>query len=241
MRRGLPAELDGNLLLREMAPRMSRRLRDSTRRVSLEVKHVIYEASAQIDYVYFPIDCIVSAVSVMRNGGMIEVATVGYEGGVGLPPILQPGISPNRVFTQIAGDAVKIEATVLKAEADRDSGLNDLLVRYGLAFFAQVSQSVACNGLHNLEQRCCRWLLMTHDRLPSDDVPLTHEFLGIMLGVRRAGVTEALKSLKNEGLINYRRGVIRIENRKGLEAKCCECYEAVNKEYRRLVGDSRLG
>jgi CRP-like cAMP-binding protein len=215
---------------------MSPRLAKGMRPVSLAVKQVVYEAGSRIDYVYFPLDCVLSAVSVMQDGGMIEVATVGNEGGVGLPPILQPGISPNRIFAQIAGDAVRVEATVLKAEADRDPELNDLLVRYGLAFFAQVSQSVACNGLHHLEQRCCRWLLMTQDRLQSDDVPLTHEFLGIMLGVRRAGVTEALKLLRAQGLLNYRRGIIRIEDRKGLEAKSCECYEAVNEEYRRLLG-----
>jgi CRP-like cAMP-binding protein len=238
MRRDLSSGTDGNRLLHALSRRRPRRFVETMRRVSLKVEQVLYEAGARIEYVYFPVDCVLSAVSVMQDGTMIEVATVGNEGGVGLPPVLQPGISPNRVFAQIAGDAVRIDAALLKAEADRDPELNDLLVRYGLAFFAQVSRSVACNGLHNLEQRCCRWLLMTHDRLPADEVPLTHEFLGIMLGVRRAGVTEALKSLKAEGLIDYRRGIIRIKNRPGLEARSCECYQAVIEEYKRLLDHS---
>jgi CRP-like cAMP-binding protein len=232
----LSAASSGNDLLRSLPPATSQRLAASLRPVSLEVRQVVYEADGPVDYVYFPIDCVLSAVSVMQNGDMIEVATVGKEGGVGLPPVLGPGLSPHRIFAQIAGQAMRIDASKLKAEAEKDAVLNDLLARYGLAFFAQVSRSVACNGLHNLEQRCCRWLLMTHDRLPADDLPLTHEFLGFMLGVRRAGVTEVLNSLKAQALIDHRRGVITVQNRKGLEAKSCECYQRVSEEYRRLLG-----
>jgi CRP-like cAMP-binding protein len=124
----------------------------------------------------------------------------------------------------------------LKEEIKRDDTLNERLTRYTIAFLAQVSVSVACNGLHPIEKRCCRWLIMTHDRLGSDELPLTQEFLSIMLGVRRAGVGEILQSLEEQRVIRHKRGNIIVIDRKGLEAKSCECYQVANDEYHRLLG-----
>jgi CRP-like cAMP-binding protein len=230
------AEPDGNRLLSRFPREVTQRLRKRMQRVNLDVRQVLYEAQGPIKYAYFPIDCMLSAVMVMRNGGMIEVATIGLEGAVGLPPALEAESSPNRVFAQIAGEAHRLDVKTLREEAAQDRELAKVLALYQAAFLMQVSQSVACNGLHSVQQRCCRWLLMTHDRLPSDDMPLTHEFLAIMLGVRRAGVSEVLKSLQDEGLIRYGRGKIRVMSRRGLESRSCECYENVKNEYRRLLG-----
>ena len=126
---------------------------------------------------------------------------------------------------------MRIKAAGLQKVAETDSGLRSLLLRYHGCFLAQVSQAVACNGLHNITQRCCRWLLMTHDRVTSDDFPLTHEYLAMMLGVRRTSVTEVLQSLKEQGLIDYSRGSIKMVKRKGVEAACCDCYAITEKEY----------
>src|SRR5204862_7218609 len=129
---------------------------------------------------------------------------------------------------------LRIAIAPFRKEVDRSGPLRDLLLHYNSAFLTQVAQSVACNGLHSAYQRCCRWLLMSHDRVPSDDMPLTHEFLAIMIGVRRAGVTEVLQSLADLGLIRSKRGVVTVLNRKGLEGVSCECYRAVADEYDRL-------
>jgi hypothetical protein len=177
-----------------------------------------------------------SAVVVMRDGRMIEVATIGNEGMTGMPMPYQGLISPNRMFVQVPGEGLKIETRVLEREARRMPALQHSLARYQVAFQFQTSQSVACNGLHALRERCCRWLLMTHDRAAGDDFKLTHEFLGAMLGVRRPGVTQTLQELKEAGLLTYNRGEIQIIDRKGLEQQSCECYAAVSKEYAKLLG-----
>ena len=172
----------------------------------------------------------------LTDGEGIEVGTVGNEGADGITAFIGPAISANRIIAQIPGDALRIEASILATEAKINPTLHDLLFRYHQAFLAQVTQSVACNGLHSLQQRCCRWLLMTHDRVAGDAVPLTHEYLAIMLAVRRPGVTEALAALEHQGLIDTARGMIRIRNRGGLEAAACNCYRIVVKEYARLLG-----
>jgi len=140
------------------------------------------------------------------------------------------------LLVQVPGDALLIEAELAFQEAKNDSSLYNLLLAHHYTFLMQVSQSAACNGLHPVVKRCCRWLLMTHDRIEGDELPLTHEFLSYMLGVRRPGVTEALQALESQGLIDNGRGAIRIVDRKGLEAASCECYRIVAKEYARLLG-----
>jgi len=202
----------------------------------LKFRQVLYEPRSPIDHAYFPTRGVLSAIIVMEDGNSIEVATVGREGVVGLPVFLGPVTSSNQVIVQVAGSALRIKGDALKGEADRDGPLRRVLLGYQGAFLAQVGQGVACNGLHTVLQRCCRWLLMTQDRLQADVLPLTHEFLGIMLGVRRATVSEVLEPLQDDGLVRARRGKITVLDRPGLEAACCECYRTVNDEFGRLLG-----
>jgi CRP-like cAMP-binding protein len=167
---------------------------------------------------------------------MIEVATIGREGAAGLPLFVDAETSPNRVFCQVPGAALRIESGYLNKLAQHEGPLRKLLFQYHAAFTFQISQSVACNGLHDVSERCCRWLLMTHDRVDGDEINLTHEFLAAMLGVRRPSVTQTLQTLKERGLLDYGRGRITVVNRQGLEDGSCECYESVRAEYARLLG-----
>jgi CRP-like cAMP-binding protein len=177
----------------------------------------------------------------MEDGGAIEVATIGNEGLVGYAVATGGKRSPNKVIVQIADGALRVEAQALRGEAARGGTLKDLLDGYHEAYMAQVSQSVACNGLHTLEKRCCRWLLMTRDRVGSDELQLTHEYLGIMLGVRRASVTDVLKLLQEEKLVISHRGTVSILDGAKVEARSCECYRVVKGEYDRLLGGGAPG
>src|SRR3954454_8009725 len=173
----------------------------------------------------------------MRDGNAIEVATVGREVLVGYYGF-GGKTSPHRVLVQIGDGAMRIASRALHEEAAKDGPLKDLLAAYHIAFMAQVSQSVACNGLHRLQERCCRWLLMSRDRVGSDDLKLSHEYLAMMLGARRASVTEALRPLQDGGLVRSHRGRITILDGPGVEALSCECYFVVRDEYNRLLGDA---
>ena len=226
-----PAFLD------HLSPATRERLLGQMQPVELEVDLVLYQPRSEIMQAWFPLTAVLSALVVMRSGAMIEVGTVGKEGAVGLPSGETQMSSPNRVIVQIAGKAWRIDVTSLKRLAQKDQQLSELFVNYNQAFVFQVSQSVACNGLHSVQQRCCRWLLMTHDRVEGDHFSLTHEYLAFMLGVRRAGVSEVLQALEQKGLIDNARGRITIVNRKGLEKASCECYQDVRDEYRRLLGN----
>ena len=219
-----------------MPPDEHQRLLPRLRLVSLALDEALYEVGGRIDYVYFPCGCVASALNIMQDGSAIETATVGSEGLLGLDVLFGLDTSFHRVIAQVAGNALRMEAEALKEEASQDGPLRRLLLLYHNAFLMQVSQSVACNGLHSVRQRCCRWLLMTRDRVHSDDLPLTHQYLAMMLGVRRPSITEVLHPLHEEGLIRSRRGKIRILDRAGLEAACCECYQKVNDEFARLFG-----
>ncbi|MGI8979410.1 MAG: Crp/Fnr family transcriptional regulator [Pirellulaceae bacterium] len=203
--------------------------------VPLEQGLVLYEARAPIEYVYFPTSGALSSVVVMSDGSMIEVATVGREGAVGLPTFGVTGSSPNKVFVQVPGEALRIEVALFQKRVENDEPLRKLLLKYQEAFIVQVSQSVACNGLHAVPERCCRWLLMTHDCVDGHEILLTHEFMSVMLGVRRPSVTEVLRGLKERGLISYTRGKITVLDRQGLEEGSCECYRVVRDEYARLL------
>ena len=225
----------GNRLLARLPEAEYRRLLPHLEPVELKVDSVLYEAHGPIDYAYFPRGAALSALVVMRDGNLIEVATVGSEGLVGHYGF-GGTISPHRVVVQIGGGGYRIASRALQEEATTDGPLKDLLTRYSVAFMAQVSQSVACNGLHRLEQRCCRWLLMSRDRVGSNDLRLTHEYPALMLGARRASVTDALQPLQEAGLLRSRRGRITILDGAGLEARSCECYFVVRDEYDRLLG-----
>jgi CRP-like cAMP-binding protein len=172
----------------------------------------------------------------MQDGQTIEAATVGKEGMVGVPLLLGTNQIPLQVIVQIPGDALRIKADVFKAQVSWGCPLHTLLLRYMQTLMNQISQTAACNRLHSIEARCCRWLLMTQDRVESDSFPLTQEFLSYMLGVRRASVSEVATTLQKSGLINYHRGQITIRDRKGLEAASCECYQSTQQEFKRLLG-----
>jgi CRP-like cAMP-binding protein len=231
-----PAERGRNRLLSRLQPRDYDRLSQHLRAVGFEMGQVLYEAHAPVDYVYFPHDCVLSAVTILNDGSGIEVGTIGNEGAAGLTAFIGPSVSPTRMLAQVPGTGMRIEAGKLEQEARNNRTLHELLLRHHHAFLAQMTQSVACNGLHSLVKRCCRWLLMTHDRVAKDELPLTHEFLAFMLAVRRPGVTETLNTLQEQGLITNSRGMIQITDRAGLEAAACECYRTVQDEYNRLLG-----
>ena len=206
--------------------------------VTLAFDQVLYESHGPIEYAYFPTGAVTSALTVMEDGNAIEVATVGNEGVVGYTAAAGGKTSPNRVIVQIGDGGLRVGASALRDVVAGGGPLRDLLTAYNLAFMTQVSQSVACNGLHRLEQRCCRWLLMTRDRVASDDLRLTHEYLAIMLGARRASVSETLGPLQEANLVRSHRGKISILDRAGLESRSCECYRVVKDEYDRLLGSS---
>lgn len=229
-----PAYAPQNRFLARLPEADHRRLLPHLESVSQKLGQVIYEADGPIEYAYFPAGSVLSALTVMRDGNAIEVATIGSEGLVGHYGF-GGKTSPHRVIVQVANGALRMTSLALQREAMADGPLRDLLSAYQVAFMAQVSQSVACNGLHRLEQRCCRWLLMSRDRVGSDDLRLTHEFLALMLGARRASVTEALRPLQEAGLVRSERGRIIILDGAGLEARSCECYAVVKDRYDRLL------
>lgn len=207
--------------------------------VSLSSKQVLYEVGEPIEYVYFPYQSVVSCLSTMNDGSMVEVCLVGNDGVVGIPAALGDNIATTTATVQVPDSAMRMKASLLKTEFQRGGSLQSLLLRYMQAQHAFVSQNAACNRLHYLEARLARWLLLVYDRVESKELPLTHEFIGQMLGVRRAGVTEAANTLQQAGLIRYNRGRITILNREELEAFSCECYEIINGEYTRLLGTGR--
>ena len=206
--------------------------------VELGRNRVLYEFRGAIEYAYFPTGVVLSALTLMQDGSAIEVATVGTEGLVGHSVALGIMISPNKVIAQIPGNGHQVEARVLRDLVAKSDSFRNILTGYHSVFMAQVSQSVACNGLHRLEQRCCRWLLMSRDRLGSDDLRLTHEFLAMMLGTRRASISDVIRPLQDAGLVRSHRGRISILDGAGLEALACECYRVVKDEYDRFFDQS---
>ena len=202
--------------------------------VFLKFKQSVYEPNEPIEYVYFVQNGVTSLLNVMEDGREVEVATVGNEGMVGLPVFLGADKIPGRAFSQIPGDALRMKADVFKDKVTPGTRLHDLLQRYTQALFNQIAQGAACNSLHSVEERMCRWLLMTQDRVGEDEFPLTQEFLSQMLGVRRPTVSTAASILQKAGLIRYSRGNITILDREGLEASSCECYRIIQTEFERL-------
>ena len=224
-----------NRLLSRLPEDSHRRLAPHLEPVDLKQGQVLYEARATLDHAYFSVGAVFSALTLMMDGDAIEVGTVGKEGLVGHYGS-GSRTSPHQVVVQIEGAALRVASRILEERASQDGPLRELLNAYHVAFMSQVSQSVACNGLHRLEQRCCRWLLMSRDRVGSDDLRLTHEFLAMMLGSRRASVSEVLRPLQEAGLVRSTRGQIAILDGPGLESRVCECYRVVRDEYDRLLG-----
>ena len=206
--------------------------------VELHQNQVLYDFRGTIDYAYFPTGAVLSALTVMLDGSSIEVATIGNEGLAGHSVALGIMISSNKMIAQIAGNSFRVEARILQDQVANSQVFRNLLNGYHSVFMTQVSQSVACNGLHRVEQRCCRWLLMSRDRVESDNLRLTHEFLAFMLGTRRASISDVLRPLQEAGLIRSHRGEISIQDGSGLESRACECYQVVKDEYDQFFNSS---
>jgi CRP-like cAMP-binding protein len=205
--------------------------------VSLPLGKCLSESSGQVSHAYFPTTAIVSLLHVMDNGASGEIAVVGNDGIVGIGVFMGGETTPNRAIVQSAGTAYKLNGSVLKAEFTRSGFLQHLLLRYTMALLAQMAQTAACNRHHSIDQQLCRWLLLSLDRLPSNELMMTQELIANMLGVRREGVTVAAGKLHKAGLINYNRGHITVLDRPGLEARVCECYDVVKQEFARLLPD----
>jgi CRP-like cAMP-binding protein len=208
--------------------------------VHLELKpmtlgEALYEAGGQLTHVYFPTDCIVSLLYVMEDGASAEIAVVGSEGIVGIALFMGGETTPSRAVVQSAGHAYRLRAQLLKEEFGRSGAVQHLLLRYTQALITQMAQTAACNRHHSVDQQLCRWLLLSLDRLKSNELRMTQELMANMLGVRREGVTEAAGKLQDAGLIQYTRGRIFVLDRSGLEARACECYGVVKREFDRLL------
>ncbi len=198
-------------------------------RSSLKQRASLNEAGEEAPFVYFPLTGVVSLVTRLTDGSGVEAATIGNEGMVGLPALLENKLAPIEAVVQIPGDCFRVSSSVFNAELANLPALSALLLDYTRVLFLFVAQSTACNRRHELTERCARWLLTSHDRTARDKFALTHESLGEMLGVRRATVTVAAGKLREEGLIEYSQGSIRIVDREGLERRSCECYRVVRE------------
>ena len=227
----------GNRLLDALPGGERARLAPKLTLTTLAIKTVLFEPGQAIDAVHFPLDGVVSLVTPLEDGAIVEVATVGNEGLVGVP-LLPRGTLGVRAISQVSGRSLRMEADTFLDEIADSAPLGGLVRRYIQALFGQISQAAACNRLHSSEERLSRWLLMSHDRVGVDDFAITHEFLGQMLGSRRATVTLSAGILQTAGLIRYHRGQVSIVDRTGLEAVSCECYRVIKRQ---LDGVLELG
>jgi CRP-like cAMP-binding protein len=205
--------------------------------VPLPLGWSVYEAGREQSFVYFPTSCIISLLYVMEDGSSAEIAVTGHDGLVGVALFMGGESTPSRAVVQSAGYGYRLKASVLKKEFDLNMPLQHLLLRYTQALITQMAQTAVCNRHHSVEQQLCRWLLLSLDRLPSNELAMTQELIANMLGVRREGVTEAAGHLQTAGLIHYSRGHITVLDRPGLEQRVCECYAVVKKEMDRLLPD----
>ena len=226
-----------NHLLAVLPESESERLFPYLEPVPLPLGEALYESGGRLNHVYFPTTAIVSLLYVMENGASAEIAVVGNEGIVGIALFMGGETMSNRAVVQSAGHAYRLKGPLLKQEFNRAGALQHLLLRYTLALLTQMAQTAVCNRHHSVDQQLCRWLLLSLDRLPSNELSMTQELIANMLGVRREGVTEAAGKLQSAGLIHYNRGRITVLDRPGLEARVCECYEVVRKEFHRLLPD----
>ena len=204
-------------------------------RVQMPLGKVLYESGATMGHVYFPTTSIVSLLYVMEDGGSAEIAVVGNEGVVGIALFMGGESTPSRAVVQSAGEGFRLPAHIMKQEFEHSGPVLHLLLRYTQALITQMAQTAVCNRHHSLDQQLCRWLLLSMDRLDGNELVMTQELIANMLGVRREGVTEGALKLQKAGLIKYARGHITVLDRPGLEARTCECYAVVKREYDRLL------
>ena len=209
--------------------------------VELKLGQVLYESGSRMRHVYFPTTAIVSLLYVMENGASAEIAVVGNDGIVGISLFMGGETTPSRGVVQSAGECYRLKAALLKEEFNRYGPTMHLLLRYTLALITQMTQTAVCNRHHSVDQQLCRWLLLSLDRLQTNELVMTQELMANMLGVRREGVTEAAGKLQAAGLINYSRGRIKVIDRPGLEARSCECYDVVRRESARLLPQDKPG
>ncbi len=207
------------------------RLRPKLREINFHIGETVYLPEQQMDYAYFINRGIISWLAAVENGNTVEAGVIGSEGIAGVAIVLGSNSTPNQGLAQSEVQASRITAKDLLTEFRQNGKLNELLLRFVQSMFTQVAQTAACNRLHTLDQRLARWLLMTHDRIGESTLPLTQEFMSRMLGVRRAGVSVAANSLRQQGLIDYHRGDILVVDRAGVETASCECYQIVKQEY----------
>jgi CRP-like cAMP-binding protein len=226
-----------NRLLAALPSDIYERLQPNLELVPLKLGASVYEAGGKQAYVYFPTNAIISLLYVMKDGASAEIAVVGNEGIVGIALFMGGETTPSRAVVQSAGHAHRLSSKLLKREFELGGALQHLLLRYTQALITQMAQTAVCNRHHSIEQQLCRWLLLSADRLPTNELTMTQELIANMLGVRREGVTEAAGNLQDAGLIHYSRGRITIINRPKLEKRVCECYAVVKKEFDRLLPD----
>ena len=203
--------------------------------IAMPLGHVLYEPGAVLTHAYFPTSAIVSLLYVTESGASAQIAVVGNEGIVGVPLFMGGGSTPSRAVVHSAGEGYRMSGPVIREEFERCPSVMKVLLRYTQAMIAQTAQTAVCNRHHTVAQQLCRWLLLSLDRLPGNELVVTQELIAQLLGVRREGVTEAALSLQRAGLISYRRGHITVLDRPGLERRSCECYAVVKAEYDRLL------
>jgi len=224
-----------NLLLKALPAEDFGRLAPHLELISLLVGDALYESGDRQHYVYFPVSAVISLHYLLENGGSSEIAGVGNEGMLGVALIMGGNSTSSRAVVQASGVAYRLSAALLLQEFERSGALQKLLLRYTQALLTQMSQTAVCNRHHTVEQQLCRWLLLTLDRLPINELKITQELIANMLGVRREGVTVAAGNLQSKGYISYRRGHITVVDRHGLEDDVCECYDVVKREFARLL------
>lgn len=225
-----------NYLLAALPDAVFERVASKLDPINLMLGDVMHESGDPMDYVYFPTTAIFSLLCIMENGATAEIGVVGNDGILGIEMFMGGETATNRAIVQSAGHCYRMKAKELLEEFTLGGPFQKLLLRYTQALIAQISQTAVCNRLHSVDQQLCRWLLLSHDRLESDKLIMTHDLISNMLGVRREGVTLAAKKLVERKLIKSVRGTMTVLDREGLERAVCECYEVVNAEYNRLLG-----
>ncbi|WP_438865130.1 Crp/Fnr family transcriptional regulator [Neptunicella sp.] len=223
-----------NKLLQVLSKEAQQRIFPHLKLIPLELGQVLYESGQQLNTVYFPTDSIISLLYVMADGASAEISVVGNEGLVGIAVFMGGESTPSRAIVQSAGYAYKMPAAELRHEFNNRPEIRMLLLRYTQALITQMAQTAVCNRHHSIDQQLCRWLLLSLDRLASNNLTMTQELIANMLGVRREGVTEAAGKLQKQGVITYKRGHIEVIDRPKLERLCCECYSVVKSETDRL-------